>query len=658
MAFEWLEDIGNTLNPFDDYDSEKEASKAPIADEKNYRLSGDGGISGRQMFELYGTMGNEARNREAFQADYGAANAQYGTAGQVLGADAAVAGNQRGLSGALAARAMGLGGPSLAEMSMQRQSDDIAAQNMAMAASGSGPSNAALLINAQRQNAQAGGQLTRDMGIQRAAEQQAAEAALGQNLQAERAGAVNTAGAYGALGAAQQGQAEYNAGLQAQNRAQNDAQQLGLLDFGYRGYETDAQLRAQMDTNQGNWKVGAASNQIAAQQADNASGAGVTGMVGGMLQSDVRSKTGISPAYDSGGANNFLEEQKRRKAEQDAKSDRAKGNIMKLAMMFSDERAKKNVGSASRQPNPYDAMDAADAEDARYGDAADSPWYKRLGWAMTGNTDAMGRYNAATDAREKAQKARAGYVDSVAGKNPYSDIRSKRSVDPEQPDIGDTFRELGSWGYEYKDPERHGEGRHYGPMAQELARTPAGASTVQRGPDGRLAVDTGRLALVNASETGNLRREVDGLKAAIGDAEGGTIDALRNTDVEYPVEENPYEPRVQPTDLVYDQRTNQFRTPEQQYRYQDALKRASRPDVTPQDRLFVSEDESTFRTPSEQYDYQAKLLRDSGTDREIARLRKQNDETERMLERLRGAERASTAALRQPTAYPGGGSWQ
>jgi hypothetical protein len=55
------------------------------------------------------------------------------------------------------------------------------------------------------------------------------------------------------------------------------------------------------------------------------------------------------------------------------------------------------------------------------------------------------------------------------------------------------------WKYEYKDPARHGQGTHYGPMAQELAQTPVGRSTLVQMPDGKLGVDTGRLALVNTA---------------------------------------------------------------------------------------------------------------------------------------------------------------
>lgn len=63
------------------------------------------------------------------------------------------------------------------------------------------------------------------------------------------------------------------------------------------------------------------------------------------------------------------------------------------------------------------------------------------------------------------------------------------------------------YSYEYKDPAAHGQGRFYGPMAQDLEKTPAGASTVKSAPDGTKIVDTSRLALVNTAAVSELQRK-------------------------------------------------------------------------------------------------------------------------------------------------------
>ena len=83
--------------------------------------------------------------------------------------------------------------------------------------------------------------------------------------------------------------------------------------------------------------------------------------------------------------------------------------------------------------------------------------------------------------------------------------------------------EAPGYSYNYKDPMRHGYGQKFGPMAQDLLKTPAGASTVERSADGTLAVNTGRLALAEHAalhshrlEFNQLKAEVDALKKKAG----------------------------------------------------------------------------------------------------------------------------------------------
>lgn len=76
--------------------------------------------------------------------------------------------------------------------------------------------------------------------------------------------------------------------------------------------------------------------------------------------------------------------------------------------------------------------------------------------------------------------------------------------------VSHAFAPAGSYAYKYKDPSAPGAeaGPQYGPMAQELEQTPAGRTVVgERG--GRKFIDTDRLSLLNASATGQLRRELD-----------------------------------------------------------------------------------------------------------------------------------------------------
>jgi hypothetical protein len=90
------------------------------------------------------------------------------------------------------------------------------------------------------------------------------------------------------------------------------------------------------------------------------------------------------------------------------------------------------------------------------------------------------------------------------------------------------LRPAQGYSYEYKNPAALGAepGRHYGPMAQDLLKTPAGASTVTKMPNGQLGVDTGRLALVNTAALSEQQSELDRLKALLDQS-----DARAATDV-------------------------------------------------------------------------------------------------------------------------------
>lgn len=74
------------------------------------------------------------------------------------------------------------------------------------------------------------------------------------------------------------------------------------------------------------------------------------------------------------------------------------------------------------------------------------------------------------------------------------------------------LRPAAGYSYEYKDPDRFGQGRFYGPIAQDLEKTPAGASTVKKAPDGTKMVDTSRLSLVNTSAISEQQKRMDALE--------------------------------------------------------------------------------------------------------------------------------------------------
>jgi hypothetical protein len=95
---------------------------------------------------------------------------------------------------------------------------------------------------------------------------------------------------------------------------------------------------------------------------------------------------------------------------------------------------------------------------------------------------------------------------------------------PQQPDTAalDAVAAAPGYGYKYEDPSAMGAapGDQYGPMAQDLASTPAGATAVKRLPDGKLGIDTGRLALLNTSAVSSQQRELDELRQRLAAFEG------------------------------------------------------------------------------------------------------------------------------------------
>lgn len=79
------------------------------------------------------------------------------------------------------------------------------------------------------------------------------------------------------------------------------------------------------------------------------------------------------------------------------------------------------------------------------------------------------------------------------------------------------FPEAPPYSYQYKDPNQPGAepGVQYGPMAQDLEQTPAGASVVGTDKKGKKFVDPGRLSMLTASEVSQHRKELDALNSRL-----------------------------------------------------------------------------------------------------------------------------------------------
>lgn len=102
--------------------------------------------------------------------------------------------------------------------------------------------------------------------------------------------------------------------------------------------------------------------------------------------------------------------------------------------------------------------------------------------------------------RDRDKDWAGGAIGAISSLGMFSDVRAKT-------DIKD-YSGIGKYEYAYKNPERHGRGRYVGPMAHELEHIPGVVSDT---PEGK-TVDPNRLTMANASEIGDLRREVELLK--------------------------------------------------------------------------------------------------------------------------------------------------
>jgi hypothetical protein len=124
------------------------------------------------------------------------------------------------------------------------------------------------------------------------------------------------------------------------------------------------------------------------------------------------------------------------------------------------------------------------------------------------------KYAADSAAASAREGAIIGGISSGIGMAAASDERVKTNIE-EAPGAGlEMLDHVGGRFYDYTEPEKFGEGRYYGPMAQELEKSKAGKSAIIE-RDGVKMVDTGRLALANTSAMAELNAKLDKLVAEV-----------------------------------------------------------------------------------------------------------------------------------------------
>lgn len=343
-------------------------------------------------------------------------------------------------------------GPSAAQAQLRAGQDANMQQQLAIARSGRGAgAGAAGLRNAQFQGAAMGQQTNQQAAVLRAQEQA--------NWQQQRGQLYNAAGG---LASQQRGQDIGTAGLQSQNA------------MGYGGLGAQAQQNAL-----GYEQQGLGYTQLGAQ-----SGIAYEGMRQNMNQVQLQalqqqSQDRMRSHYAAQGMNLNADLQT------DQSNKGMVGGALTLLGTMSDRTAKTDVEIV----DPW-----AEGQETKQEPSTASGMAGLLGGALS------------SGGKQQPQVYDSSQWTDLGD---MSDIRAKRDITPIEAQAETTVRNAPGYSYEYKDPQRHGTGRHYGPMAQDLEKTPAGKSVVHEGPDGKKMVDTSRLSLVNTAAINAQQKKLD-----------------------------------------------------------------------------------------------------------------------------------------------------
>lgn len=216
-----------------------------------------------------------------------------------------------------------------------------------------------------------------------------------------------------------------------------------------------------------------------------------------------------------------------------------------LLASLSDIRSKRDVrsmGYATSDANSKDEISRLQVENRSMRTQLDSLYPEKHAVTMPVDyhpreidTSALPRVprDQAAEAEEQARRARVNSITAVAPpavpaeQSPVLPPRYQVQIGDAQIDGGstasaqDAVRSAPGYSYRYKQPSAPGAapGTHYGPMAQDLERTPVGRSTVVTAPNGTKMVDTPRLTLVNTAALHGQQQEIDDLQRK--------LDALR-----------------------------------------------------------------------------------------------------------------------------------
>lgn len=440
-----------------------------------------------------GNLANDAYNRDAPQMalpdriDHVGSDGQGYLAG--AGTDArqrqlAALGGLQGQTNALNRFAGQAEGPSAAQAQLQRGVDAAQAQQMAFARAQPGGGGAALrqaAFNSGGISAQAGSAAAQ----LRAQETQAHRAQQLQALGAAQQGAGMTAGYTGqlfgqdvGLAQAQAGQANYDAG--AVNQFNQGQQQL-QFGVGQANLGAAGQARGQNDA----MTLGALGQSQAYEGLRNQNAAGQA-QAGYNYEAAKAQGAGLGAANYNAGV--------------------AQGNVETGMMLGAMSGAAGAYGQMANAGGGNPTSDVRAKKDIKPASVLQALGGRQLYEQQTGPGHVRNEVNDVQDTRARGDFDR--NFDEFRASPPVlqgtGDARQARlqALLGPRPDL----RPAQGYEYAYRDPERHGEGRYVGPMAQDLEHLPG---VVEQGEDGTKAINAPRLTLANTAAVSEQQRRLD-----------------------------------------------------------------------------------------------------------------------------------------------------
>ncbi len=370
-------------------------------------------------------------------------------------------------------------------------------QQLALAGSGRGAGGGASAFRQAAANqAQIQGQANAQASVLRAQEENA--------WKQTQAGMLASAGGlYGASAEAALNNAQYTTGAQQAQTQLNDQYAQGMGDLALQGQTNAGQL------------------QLGTEQTANAINLGaLTGSMGyeGMLKDFYAVNKGVS-------------QQDAALAQQERAANMAMlGTGITALGVMSDIRAKKDIQPAGDEVTdtlrrlgvaPGAGQTTSLAEQFTQNTGVGTPIQSYAGEPIDYDAGA-GIYRSADPLRTRG--ATAGAYHPQLGGSPQPAMPPRLSLEQRRSQAVGAAQALGQTSassYEYKNPNAPGaaDGTHYGPMAQELEKTPVGASTVVTQPDGSKGIDTDRLTLVNTAAVGEQQRTLDEANLRIAELE-------------------------------------------------------------------------------------------------------------------------------------------